>query len=253
MRVFRLTGTVVSTLLVAMTHHAIAQSNEDYRITYESAKPQPGGITLSTRGEFATCWMAWSKWGEVIIAAGPAVAEIHADWTVALADAHFQHWWKRAEDAYGVDRQDDMIEKAQGMSDRFGQAEHLMEALEWAGTCYVPEAQRLSFAQARPLSEYLEGAKAPSQSAAPETSTEPQRPTGTIWVYGEARGSSRNYTCNKYFDRTDATAKSNAKANCRSQGGQPGATAFIDDSGYDVYKSAADQCYEARAKVECTF
>ncbi|MGV6802072.1 MAG: hypothetical protein ACWA5L_09155 [bacterium] len=239
-----------------MTQSAVADSDAQLAATYENAKPEHTGLRPSTRAEYATCWMAWNRLGKIIIAADGDITSVHPDWTTATADQHFQHWWKVAEGAYGKERHDQLISKAQELSDYFHDTTKTNEWLGWAGTCYIPMEKRVAFQKPRPLEKFIKAAQIkpeqqPTPSPAPSAAPARPAPGTTQWVYGKAVGS--NFTCRDYYYQTDAKAKADAKQTCRQKGGAPGDYPIITNSGFDAYKANADQCYEAVAKVECSF
>jgi hypothetical protein len=117
------------------------------------------------------------------------------------------------------------------------------------------EAERM--ARSKALAEqrsHMEAAAearlAAAAASAPIAQVAPQGPFVED-VYG-AWAHARTGYCNTNTLQTDLYAQANAKEACRNQGGNPGFTRIV-QSGYDPYRSNAEQCYQARAVTECEF
>lgn len=91
---------------------------------------------------------------------------------------------------------------------------------------------------------------AAQSAAAAEVQAAPQGPF-VQKIYG-AWAHARIGYCNTNTRQTDLYAEANAKQACRDQRGNPGIT-YVVQSGYDPYRSNAEQCYQAKAVTECEF
>lgn len=112
-------------------------------------------------------------------------------------------------------------------------------------------ARSKAIAAQRSQMEAEEAARlAAAQSAAPAPQAGPPGPFIQD-VYGAWAHARMGY-CNTNTRQTDLYAEANAKEACRNQGGRPGMTRIV-QSGYDPYRSNAEQCYQARAVTECEF
>ena len=122
-----------------------AQSMEEIQAAYEANKPSPGGISPSTRGEYAMCMAAWGVMGAFAVSEPELAPIIHPVLSEDETNALFAHWWIRAEDAYGSERAERFSQDLQEAADRITAhltEQNLVQPMGTLGTCYVEAGAR---------------------------------------------------------------------------------------------------------------
>lgn len=122
-----------------------AQGVQDFRNAYERNKPSPGGISPSTRSEYATCMAAWGVWGAFTVADPKLASRLHPDFNERETNWLYSHWWDRAEDAYGWERAERFssdLQKAESQINNQLAEQNMMPTLITLGNCYVAPKDR---------------------------------------------------------------------------------------------------------------
>ncbi|NQY97612.1 MAG: hypothetical protein HRT82_10660 [Henriciella sp.] len=121
---------------------ASADRNAFIKAYNDNKSAAMSGIRPETRSEFAKCMMVWGFQALIIDDDPDYELSVDPEFTMEIADTIYQHWWGRAEAAYGPERFDRFAEDMITFTQAYYDEESFIPIYADLGACYVAPEDR---------------------------------------------------------------------------------------------------------------
>lgn len=130
-------------ILLTPVSMALSATKSDYIEAYNKNKNASiSGIRPETKSEYVRCMMVWGYEAMQIDDNAKYEVGVDPDFTMEIADIHYQHWWGLAEQAYGPSDLANFVDEMNKVTDEYYEGTSYLPIYADLGTCFVPAAQR---------------------------------------------------------------------------------------------------------------